>query len=216
MFNKLWKLIEVLFQPKIFKQLMSMNKNGYLYDIGWINSFKHHLPVDINNNPLPWVTYSFMQFILNRLNNTMEVFEFGSGNSTLWYADKVKSVISVEHDYEWFSKIKESMPINVNIIYKELLYGGKYSNVVNSLDNKFDIIIVDGRDRINCMKNSIDAIKDDGIIVLDDSDRESYQEGINYLLDNDFKQIDFWGIAPGVFFNKCTTIFYKNKNCIGI
>lgn len=216
MFKKIWKVVELFAQPKILKQLILMNKSGYLYDIGWINSFKHQLPLDKNNNPLPWVTYSYIQFISDRLNKTMEIFEFGTGNSTLWYASRVKSVISVENDREWFNTIKESMPINVNINYVELLEDGEYSSFINKLDNKFDIIIVDGRDRVNCTKNAINAIKESGIIVLDDSERESYREGIEFLLNNDFKQIDFWGIAPGVFFNKCTSIFYKENNCIQI
>ena len=32
----------------------------------------------------------------------MNIFEYGAGNSTLYYAEKVSHVISVEHDKKWF------------------------------------------------------------------------------------------------------------------
>ena len=83
-------------------------------------------------------------------------------------------------------------------------------------ENKFDIIIVDGRDRVNCVKNSIDKLKENGIIILDDSERKEYNEAKEFLFYKGYKKIEFWGIAPGVFYNKCTTVFYKEHNCFGI
>jgi hypothetical protein len=91
MIDKTLKLVYVLAQPRLFKMLISMNTNGYLKNIGWINTFNNKMPVDGNNNPLPWVTYSFIDFISERLTNSMDIFEYGSGNSTLWYSKKVKS-----------------------------------------------------------------------------------------------------------------------------
>lgn len=216
MLNKIRKMVDIISQPKILKKLISMNSSGYLKETGWINSFKHQIPIDKDSNPLPWVTYGFMDFISDRLNITMDIFEFGAGNSTLWYADKVNTVTSVEHDNAWFEKIQENMPQNVNINYKKLQYDGEYSKFPNTLDNKFDIVIVDGRDRVNCMKNAIRSIKDNGVIVLDDSERQQYKDGIDFLLNHNFKKIDFWGISPGLFYKKNTTIFYKKNNCLGI
>ena len=216
MLNKMSQIISIFAQPKLFKLLMSMNTKGYLNDIGWIKSFNQKLPVDKNNNPLPWVTYSFIDFISGRLTNSMDIFEYGSGNSTLWYSKKVKSVTSVEHDSEWYEKIKNSMPDNVTIYHENLVYNEAYCHFSSTLNKHFDVIIIDGRDRVNCIKNVLNSLKENGIIVLDDSEREQYNEGIEYLLDKNFKKIDFWGISPGAFFNKCTTIFYKNENCIGL
>ncbi len=216
MLNKIQKIVDMVLNPKMLKMLISMNSGGYLKEIGWINSFKHQIPIDKDDNPLPWVTYSFIDFISDRLNKTMDVFEFGSGNSTLWYASKVNTVTSVEHDNTWFRKIKKSMPKNVNINYKVLIYDGEYSKFDKALDRKFDIVIVDGRDRVNCMKNAINAIEEKGVIILDDSERKSYNDGIEFLEDQGFKRIDFWGISPGLFYKKCTTIFYQNDNCLGI
>ncbi len=193
MLNKIQKIVDMVLDPKMLKMLISMNSGGYLKEIGWINSFKHQIPIDKDDSPLPWVTYSFIDFISDRLNKTMDVFEFGSGNSTLWYASKVNTVTSVEHDNTWFRKIKKSMPKNVNINYKVLMYDGEYSKFDKALDRKFDIVIVDGRDRVNCMKNAINAIEEKGVIILDDSERKSYNDGIEFLENQGFKRIDFWG-----------------------
>jgi len=216
MISKIKKVINVLTQPKIFKQLISMNESGYLNEIGWINSFKNQIPMDKNSKPLPWVTYGFIDFISGRLNKNMDIFEYGSGNSTLWYGEKVNSVTSVEHDKNWYEKVKNSMPKNVTINYQELVYNGEYSKFSSISNIKFDIVIVDGRDRVNCVKNAINSIKEDGIIVLDDSEREAYKEGIEFLINHNFKKLDFWGISPGLFYKKNTTIFYKANNCIDI
>jgi hypothetical protein len=101
------KFINLISQPKLIKQLLSMGTAGYLKEIGWIESFDKQLPVDKEGKPLPWVTYGFIDFISDKLNKNMDIFEYGSGNSTLWYAEKVNSVTSVEHNKIWYEKIKK-------------------------------------------------------------------------------------------------------------
>jgi len=216
MIKKIKRVINVMCKPRLFKKLISMGTKGYLYDIGWIHSFEKRMPINKKGNPLPWVTYSFINFIENRLDKTMDIFEYGAGNSTLWYSKRVNSVISVEHDKKWFDKMRQLVPKNVKIYYQSLEDRNSYFKFPSFLKKKFDIIIIDGRERVNCIKTSINFLKKGGIIILDDSERLEYKEGIDFLLENGYKKIDFWGISPGTFYNKCTTIFYKEKNCIGI
>ena len=213
MLSKIVKLLKCLYDLKL---LCSLKHTGLLFDSGWWESRKRNLPVDRQGNPLPWLTYSFIYFISERLSKKMEIFEFGSGNSTLWYAEKVMHVASIEHDEKWYKKIKKMIPDNVEIYFQRLVYSEDYFNFPNAIGKKFDIIIIDGRNRVNCMKNSIHSLKDNGIIILDDSEREQYQQGINYLIQNEFKRIDFWGISPGCLYKKCTSVFYKNENCLKI
>ena len=40
---------------------------------------------------------------------------------------------------------------------------------------------IDGRDRINCIKYSDMALKNGVVIILDNSERKEYDEGIKYL-----------------------------------
>lgn len=198
------------------KALLSFGTKGYLADIGWINSFDSRSPVNADGEALPWVTYSFIDFIKNRITKKHLVFEFGSGNSTLFYAQRAKQVVSVEHDKDWFDKIKNASPANAEMIFSELESNGSYSKMPLSTGKKYHIIIVDGRDRVNCCKNALAALTNDGVLVLDDSEREFYQPAIKFLKKSGYKEVSFSGISPGLFYYKTTSVFYRTENCLGI
>ncbi|TSD63999.1 FkbM family methyltransferase [Inquilinus sp. KBS0705] len=210
--------LQVITNPSHLRALLSFEKKGYLADVGWFKAFDTRSPVDQDGNPIPWVTYSFIDFIKDRLNKQHSVFEFGSGNSTYFYAKYAGEVVSVEHDKEWFDKIEKSgvKPANSELIYCELEYDGEYCRKPLKLVKKFDIVIVDGRDRVNCCKQSVDAIKANGVVVLDDSERDVYKEGVDFLLSKGFKHLLFSGVSPGLFYRKSTSVFYKADNCLGI
>lgn len=198
------------------KALLSFGVKGYLTEIGWFKAFRSRSPVDQNGEAIPWVTYSFIDFISERIKKEHSVFEFGSGNSTIYYAKRALKVVSVEHDKDWFDRISSSTPINSEMIYSELKEGGEYSKMPASLGSKFDIIIVDGRDRVNCCYNSITALTENGVVVLDDSEREKYQAARVFFQKGGFRELSFSGISPGLFYRKSTSIFYKANNCLGI
>ena len=214
--NKFTALATLISKPKRLNALLSYGHKGYLATIGWFTAFDTHQAVDQLGNPLPWVTYSFIDFIKTRLNKELTIFEYGSGNSTLFYAKRVKRVVSVEHDEAWFNKIAQEKAKNAEMIFTALEKGGEYSKKAILLDEKFDLIIVDGRDRVNCCKNSVDALTPNGVLVLDDSEREIYQEARDFLMAKGFKELPFTGISPGLFYNKTTSIFYKADNCLAI
>lgn len=211
-------LIKVLTNPSHLRALLSFDKKGYLDDIGWFKAFDARSPVDRDGHPIPWVTYSFIDFIKTRLNKQHTVFEFGSGNSTYFYAKYAGAVVSVEHDKEWFDKIEKSpaKPANSELIFCELVRDGDYCRMPVKLNKKFDIIIVDGRDRVNCCKQGIEALSPNGVMVLDDSEREDYKEGVDFLLAKGFKHLLLSGISPGLFYRKSTSVFYKPENCLDI
>lgn len=174
------------------------------------------MPVDGSGEAIPWVTYSFIDFIKDRIKTSHSMFEFGSGNSTFFYAKRAGKVVSVEHDKAWFDKIYSDKPQNSEMIFCELEDDGKYCRMAGSFNEKFHIIIVDGRDRANCCKQSLSALTDDGVIILDDSERPQYQEAIAYMKQAGYKELPFSGIAPGSFIYKSTSVFYKQENCLGI
>lgn len=205
-----------LISPARIKALLSFGVKGYLSEIGWFKSFKTKSPVDRNAEPIPWVTYSFIDFIAERIQKEHTVFEFGSGNSTLYYAKRALKVVSVEHDKAWFDKISASKPSNSQMIFCELQKDGDYSKMPASMGLKFDIIIVDGRDRVNCCYHSLSALSDGGVVVLDDSERENYAAAISFFKKEGFKELSFSGISPGLFYRKSTSVFYKDNNCLGI
>ncbi|SRR5260221_6082047 len=210
------RIIPAIKNYKLTKTLLTAYWNGYLYEIGWMNSFLKQKPVSLSDEPLPWVTYPFIDFLKGRLDNSLLILEYGSGNSTLFYSLQVKRVYAVEHDMEWFNKISGLMPKNVELTYQTLEKDGAYSRFAEKIGVPIDIVIVDGRDRVNCVKHCLNSLTRRGVVVLDDSEREEYGAAIDYLLERGFRKIDFWGIAPGVFYKKCTSLFYKGENCLNV
>lgn len=184
-----------------------------LKEYGWILSARSANSVDANGNPLPWITYPAIDILKSRVNKSLRIFEFGCGNSTLWWAEHTGIVHSVEHDKNWFEKMKKLVPKNVSLDLVPLEYGGAYSK--NSQEHgPYDIIVIDGRDRVNCMKNSIANLSDRGVIVLDNSDRKEYLEGIRFLVDHGFKQLPLRGLAPIVNYVSETSLFYRPENVL--
>ncbi|HEY0177825.1 MAG TPA: FkbM family methyltransferase [Pedobacter sp.] len=214
--NKLKAFATLLKKPDRLKALLSYGHKGYLANIGWFNSFDNQQAMDSNGEPLPWVTYSFIDFIKTRLSKDLKIFEYGSGSSTLFYAKHVKRVVSVEHDEAWYNKIVKSKAQNAEMIFSKLERGGEYSKKAASLGEQFDIIIVDGRDRVNCCISSVNALSPSGVIVLDDSERKEYEEACIFLKKEGFKELSFSGISPGLFYLKATSVFYKPENCLHI
>jgi predicted O-methyltransferase YrrM len=153
----------------------------------------------------------------------MEVFEFGCGSSTIYFSNRVKSVTSVEHDKNWCEKVSKTLCNEikegiVSLYHCELRYGKdeKYSNFAAETGGKYDIIVVDGRDRVNCIMNCLDSIKDTSVIILDNSDKLKYTDGKDFLRLQGFKRLDFYGIAPLIPLGICTSVFYRENNCLGI
>jgi len=196
--------------------LYSLKKIGPLEEDGWFRSVKENRCLDAEGNPLPWMTYPAIDFLKTRIGKEMSVFEYGCGESTLWWSKRVKEVTSVENDKFWYGNIAARIPENVNLLHIDLEYGGSYSSKISEYKNCFDIIVIDGRDRINCARNCLGALKTDGVIIWDNSDRQEYESGYNFLYDNGFRKIEFAGFSPIVNIKSETGVFYREINCLKI
>lgn len=123
------------------------------------------------------------QFILSHLKDNYNVLEWGSGESTLEISKMVKSLLSIEHQKEWFNTISKSMPSNVTLVlkepnlpYQEGVHCGTYEEFKDYVEyplnyGPFDIIFIDGRSRTSCASicNKI-SHKDTLIFVHDFTD----------------------------------------------
>lgn len=214
--QKFKTLLKLFREPKVLSALLSQRDFGYLKEIGWFESFNSNRSISKDGNSIPWFTYPFIDFLSTRLMKDLVVFEFGSGNSTLFFSEKVKKVISIEHNQEWYQLISKNKPENVEIILTKSNSSNDYLEYLNKIYDKVDLIIVDGIHRNECMIRAFDKLSERGVIILDDSERPEYKEGIEFVLKRGFKRIDFWGIAPTVLFKKCTSVFYTRNNCLEI
>ncbi|MFZ2322427.1 MAG: class I SAM-dependent methyltransferase [Ignavibacteriaceae bacterium] len=214
--QKIKTISKIISEPKVLSALLSQRDFGYLREIGWFESFLSNQSLDKNNKPIPWFSYPFIDFLTPRLTKDLGLFEFGSGNSTLFFAERVKTVISVEHNKEWYQIVNSIKPSNVKLVQTDSDSIYDYLEYFNNLKEKVDIIIVDGLHRNECLINSINKLSEKGIVILDDSERSEYQSGIDFILSNGFKSLEFWGIAPTILFKKCTTVFYTSNNCLKV
>jgi hypothetical protein len=193
---------------------LGLAKEAYLTRTGWTNSRRQKVAVDASGEPLPWYTYPAIRFLADRLPKGISVFEYGTGYSTLWWSRRASEVIGCEHDHAWFQRIAELAPSNVKITHRALDDG--YARSAVDTGRKFDVIAIDGRRRVECARNAVHALSDDGIIVWDNSDRDKYNEGYDILKQNGFGRIDFWGIGPLNVREWSTAVFYRPLNCLGI
>ena len=77
--------------------------------------------------------------------------------------------------------------------------------------SKFEIIVIDGVDenRTIYLNHINNLLKTNGILIIDDSQRENYKSSLNELKIKGFKEIKFSGHKNYQFENDCTSIFFK-------
>jgi precorrin-6B methylase 2 len=137
-------------------------------------------PVELE---LPWFSYAAIDFLEKYLRLEMRVFEFGSGGSTLFFAQRCKSVTGVEDNAHWCeivaAKIARIGIKNVDLRHvpvafttEEAFAASEYLQAVRQ--STFNVIIVDGTEwtanvRPICFHAAEQQIAPGGIIVVDDS-----------------------------------------------
>lgn len=185
--------------------------DSMLRERGWFRCFQG-TPVDEQGDPIPWMPYALIDFLDDRLTADLRVFEYGSGNSTRWFADHVNEVVAVEDDKEWFDRIRSSTPPNADIIHRT---GDDYPAAIDK-HGEFDVVVVDGSDRVTCAEMAIEHLTPGGIVLWDDSNEAEYQSKIEDLKGDGFKECFFAGLGPVTTNRQRTSVLYKQENCLNI
>ena len=193
---------------------VQLHLESALKKYGWFRSYHSKRSVDAAGNPLPWYTYPFIFFLGPRIKPDFEVFEYGSGNSTKWYASRVKQITAVEHEQAWVAIVEPDLPANASIRFREL--GEAYVQAIGETGKQYQIIVVDGRKRVKCVEFSHSYLADDGVLILDNSDREYYDAAKDFMENLGFRRLDFYGMGPIVSHEFCSTVFYRPGNCLEI
>ncbi len=160
--------------------------------------------IDENMEVLPWFTYPAIEF-LNQLDfSKSNFFEWGSGNSSKYFSKRCQSIISIEHNWNWYNQQKDSLRENQKIIFAN---ESLYPSIIEDLLVQFDVIIIDGILRNECIERAVFHIADDGMIIYDNSERGP--ENCQILRNQGFTQIDFSGFGPINDYTWTTSIFFK-------
>lgn len=177
---------------------------------GQFNTIKNWVCEDKHGNPIPWYTYPSIEYLNNLDFSNKSVFEFGSGNSSLYWAKKSKRVVSVEHNKKWFAKVNENRLTNHKLVLCE--NESLYCEQIKKEQEKFDLIIIDGVERAKCAQSISSNLNHESgfMIILDNSDW--YPNTARYIKDTfDLIQIDFHGFTPINAYTSTTSIFLSRN-----
>jgi len=192
------------------------SKRSMLRKLGYIESSKTQKPCRKDGSPIPWMNYSVIRFLEERLTNDLSLFEYGSGNSTSFYASLVKDVVSIETNKQWYAYVQKTIPSNVKLILFEIGSQGKCCEIASQQDRQFDVIVVDGVERVDCLMLAPAALTKKGVIILDDTNFDEHAQGIDFLVNQGFRKLDFEGLKPSSIRAYRTSIFYRADNCLNI
>lgn len=126
----------------------------------------------------------------------LNILEWGSGNSTLYFSDRLSDKWeqdfrwdTIEHDVKWYlhvQKFNKLSEVKCHLFQAENPQDKiqmredrveQYVNMPRCIGLKYDVIIVDGCQRNKCLDMAKRFLKEDGIVLLHDAERDCYEEG---------------------------------------
>ncbi len=149
--------------------------------------------------PKPWLAEAAIEYFESLLNKDMKVIEHGGGGSTLWLAERVAEVMTVEQNAAWYEAIRAKAPINVCMC-------GAF--VTDTPD--YDLLFIDGEpveDRGWWLDHAREYVRAGGHIVLDNANRPEYA-GARAKFQAEAELLKMFQSAGGKYF---MTEFYRLK-----
>ncbi len=120
----------------------------------------------------PWISYEaqaeIARFCAAR---PVRMLEFGSGRSTLWYAQRVASLVSIEIDSAWHTELRPHLAELAHVDYRLIEERAEYTQP--AVEGLFDLIMIDGAWRDACAEFAITHLAPGGMIYLDNSDKSA-------------------------------------------
>lgn len=190
---------------KKFEAFIDMWRHDYAIE----KTIDEQICADKDGNPLPWYTYPAIEYLRQFDYRSKKVFEFGVGYSCAFWAQRALNVCAVEDNPQWYERWhNELKAANLQIVL-----AGDDKSYVEALNKKYDVIVVDGKQRLQCGKQALQYLNGGGMIIVDDADRVNtsaeYQELLAELKSAGLLQIDFFGCCPMNNFSKVTSIFMR-------
>jgi hypothetical protein len=157
---------------------------------------------------VPWWPYDVPGWVAGMLPAQPRVFEYGGGGSTLWLEDLGASVTVAEHNKEWHDQLAEVLSADTRLLLRPSQESGVITSAVEpgyfdsyaaaidgESDASLDMVIVDGRARVDCVRHAIPKVKPGGLLLLDDTDRPRYRAAVTLL--EQWDRHVFTGLKPG-------------------
>ena len=132
----------------------------------------------------PWMHKLEYELIVESLDKTKQMLEWGSGTSTAYFSQYVQHIDSIEHDLEWINTTKKYLRDNnvVNATLHEVPWDSprparslteyymfdSYINYVDKLNKKYDVVLIDGRARFWCAEKILPYLADHAVVFIHD------------------------------------------------
>ena len=182
------------------------------FNYGHLRSARVYQSLDADGEPVPWYTYPAIEFLKQFDFSDIRVFEYGAGNSTLFWSRRAREVVSVEDEEGWFEQMRSRLPANCTLVHEPDLH--RYVDVINHHEGGFDIIVVDGPGRgftrMKCARAALRHLRPGGLVILDNSDW--LPETAAVLREVDLLEVDMSGFAP-IAAQTQTTSFFFHREC---
>jgi hypothetical protein len=200
--NILQKLVHAL-SPVLFKA--AQNIHTLLSKQGQWRSIREARPVRADGTPLPWYTYPAIEYLVRFDWSTSRIFEYGAGFSSLFWAHRAKLVVSVDRDAEWVRRLESQAGSNLRLFFR----AGRadYVGAIREPGTKFDLVVIDGHWRHDCVAPGMECLEKRGMVLLDNSDM--FVRVAERLRDEGFFQIDFSGFGPVNNYAWTTSLFVR-------
>ncbi len=185
----------------------------FAYSTGHFRSSLHSKALDKTGLPLPWYTYPAIQQLQTKSFAGRSVLEFGAGQSTLWWARKAASIVSFEANADWYHLIRTQLPANAAVHladagltdFEELVPTG----------SRFDVIVVDGLDRLVAATKSFQRLTEGGVLILDNSEGYWGPRGtypiVDLLHNAGYARVDYYGFSAANILPHCTSFFFRDR-----
>jgi hypothetical protein len=164
------------------------------------------------SHPVPWLTFDATRAICAALPPGARVFEFGAGNSTIFWARRAASVCSVEDDAGWMAllnaKLKELRISNTHVLHETEMQA--YVHTIGAWpDEHFDLVIVDGAWRRECVAAAVRHVKKGGMLVVDNTDWHWFRAERLAGIPPGWRRRVYAGYAPMIGYKSETTVFRR-------
>ena len=122
---------------------------------------------------VPMISYRARRKINRLLTTESRMVEFGSGNSTPWFAARAGFVLSIEDLSNWHNHVQTVLAkLEIDNVSHEFRTETTYTDLSNIDDGTLDFSMVDGTDREGCILSVVPKLKSGGTLYLDNSDKD--------------------------------------------
>lgn len=175
--------------------------------LGHTLSVRCREPLDAAGREIPWFTYPAIEYLSQLDFSGKTVFEFGAGNSSLFWSRRAARVVSVEHDREWHERLRARLPASheLHLIEDPAAYAG----ALECHREKFDVIVVDGIERRACCAAAVARLRRGGLVILDNSDWHHRCAAV--LRQAGLLEVDFAGFGPVNGYTWTTSLFFHRE-----